>query len=78
MLLVLALVVWGALLVASAVANAIGEGPGVAVARLVPGSDASFWDWLGLASAVLAVAVAVRAGWLLMRRQGLPGSEPSR
>jgi hypothetical protein len=78
MLLVLALVVWGGLLVASAVENAFGEGPGAALARLVPGAGGSFWDWLGLLSVVLVVVVVVTAAWLLARRQGLLGGEPSR
>jgi len=62
-LLAWALVVWGGLLVVSAVANAITEGP-EAFARLLPASDASFWGWLGPVSVLLAVTAAFGGGLL--------------
>lgn len=61
-LLVWALVGWGVLLVASAVANAFTEGSASAFSRLLPARGASIWGWLGplsvllLFGAVLAVA----------------------
>jgi len=57
-LLAWALVVWGGLLVVSAVANAISEGP-EAFARLLPASGASVWGWLGPVSVLMAFAAAI-------------------
>jgi len=62
-LLAWALVVWGGLLVVSAVANAITEGP-EAFARLLPAAGASIWGWLGPLS-VLMVFAAVIIGALV-------------
>jgi hypothetical protein len=68
-LLVWTLVGWGALLIASALANAFGEGPTTAFARLMP-SDASVWGWLGSLSVLLALgaglvgaALAIASRW---------------
>ena len=71
-LLVWALVGWGALLVASALANGFTEGPTTALARLLPTRGASIWGWLGPLSVVLVIlaALAFAALGLARRRQG--------
>jgi hypothetical protein len=71
-LLVWALAAWGALLVVSAAANAVGEGPGPAIARLLPDGDGSFWAWLGFVAVLLALASAILAAVIVVarRRQG--------
>ena len=72
-LLVWALVGWGALLVVSALAGSWSEGPATAFARLLPARDASVWGWLapfsvllalggGLLGAALAIAQRSRGG----------------
>lgn len=67
MLLVWCLVAWGALLFASTLANAMGEGPAAAFARLVPARGASVWVWLSPLAVLLALVaglgVAVVAVW---------------
>jgi len=64
MLLVWSLVLWGALLFASTLANALGEGPASAFARLVPAQGASIWSWLGPLSVLLALAAGLIVGGL--------------
>ncbi len=78
LLLVWALVGWGVLLLASAVANAFGEGPAAAFARLLPESDASIWGWLGPVSVLLALLAAlVFAAFTIARRwSGETSPEP--
>ena len=68
-LLAWALVGWGILLVASAVANALTEGGGSAFSRLLPVRGASIWGWLGPFSVVLVIlAVLAFASLALARR----------
>jgi hypothetical protein len=66
LLLMLALAAWGALLFASALANAVGEGPGAAFGRLVPPRGGSVWGWLGAFSVLLAITAAVAGAALLV------------
>jgi len=68
-LLAWALVAWGALLAVSAAANAVGEGPGPAIARLLPGSDGSFWAWLGFVAVLLALASAILGAAIVVARR---------
>jgi hypothetical protein len=56
-----ALVGWGTLLLGATVVGALREGPGAALARLVPSRGASLWAWLNGLSGVLALAV-----WLIV------------
>ena len=65
LLLLWALVGWGALLLLLALVNAAGEGPGPALARLLPSRGSSIWAWLNGLSAALALAVGVLAGGYL-------------
>jgi hypothetical protein len=77
-LLVWALVGWGTLLVASALANAFGEGPATAFARLLPPRDASSWGWLGPFSVLLALAAGLAGAALAIakRWRGETNPEP--
>jgi hypothetical protein len=77
-LLAWALVGWGVLLVASAFANAFGEGTGAAFARLLPRSDGSAFGWLGPLSVLLALAVGLVGGALAIakRSRGETNLEP--
>jgi hypothetical protein len=52
-----ALAGWGSLLLIATAWAALRDGPGVALARLVPGTHASSWAWLNSLSALLAVGV---------------------
>jgi hypothetical protein len=52
------LVLWGALLLASAVADSWTEGA-AAFTRLVPSRDANVWSWLAGLSVVMAIGAAV-------------------
>lgn len=65
LLLLWALVGWGALLLLLALVNAVGEGPGPALARLLPSRGSSIWAWLNGLSAALALSVGVLAGGYL-------------
>ena len=56
-----ALVGWGTLLLLATTAGALRDGPGVALARIVPSRGASFWAWLNGLTAALALA-----GWLIV------------
>ena len=78
MLLAWALVAWGALLLASAVANAFGEGPAAAFARLLPARDASIWGWLAPLSVLLALGAGLLGAALAIeaRRRGETKLEP--
>jgi hypothetical protein len=58
LLLLWSLVAWGTLLLVLTLGQAVQEGPGTALARLVPPSGASVWAWVN----VLSVALAVAAG----------------
>ncbi len=65
LMLLWSLVGWGALLLLLALVNAAGEGPGPALARLLPSRGSSIWAWLNGLSAALALAVGVLAGGYL-------------
>jgi hypothetical protein len=68
LLLMLALAGWGALLFASALANAVGEGPAAAFGRLVPPHGASVWGWLAAFSVLLAITAVVAGAALVVWR----------
>ena len=65
LMLLWSLVGWGALLLLLALVNAVGEGPGPALARLLPSRGSSIWAWLNGLSVALALAVGVLAGGYL-------------
>jgi len=71
-----ALVGWGWLLLVLALVDAMREGVGPALARLLPLRDRSPWAWLNAVSAALALAVGLVVGGvaLLARGQGPPSS----
>jgi hypothetical protein len=56
-----ALVGWGTLLLLATTAGALRDGPGDALARLVPSRGASLWAWLNGLTAALALV-----GWLIV------------
>ena len=67
LLLVWALIGWGALLIASTLANAFGEGPATALVRLLPAHDNSAWGWLGPISVLLALGAGFLGAGLVIR-----------
>jgi hypothetical protein len=75
-LLVWALVGWGALLVVSAFANAFGEGPGSAFAHLLPAGDGSIWSWLAPFSVLLALGVGFLGAALAIAKRWRDGASP--
>jgi hypothetical protein len=75
-LLAWALVGWGLLLVASALANAFGEGPAAAFARLLPAPDPSAWGWLGPLSVLLTLGAGLVAAALAIARRWRDGASP--
>ena len=77
LLLLWSLVAWGALLVLLTLVDAVGEGPGPALARLLPADGASVWAWLNALSVMLALAVGlVGAGIAWSRRASVPTLPP--
>ena len=73
LLLLWALVVWGALLLLVALTHAAREGPRPALARLLPSHGASIWAWLNAMSAALALGVGVLVGgYLAWPHRGRP------
>ena len=78
LLLLWSLVAWGALLVLLTLVDAVGEGPGPALWRLLPASGASVWAWLNELSVMLAFAVGlVGAGLAWSRRASAPTLPPA-
>ena len=69
MLLAWALVGWGVLLVVSALAGSLRDGPAAAFARLLPARGASVWGWLGPISVLLALAVGLSIATLVVVRR---------
>ena len=65
LLLLWSLVAWGALLLAMTLVDAVGEGVGPALARLLPGRGASVWAWLNTFAVALAVSAGLLTGGLL-------------
>ena len=63
---------WGALLIASAVADSFTEGS-IAFARLLPSRGDTVWGWLGALSVVLALGVGLVAFALLASRRATHG-----
>jgi hypothetical protein len=71
LLLLWSLVVWGGLLLATALVDVASEGVRPALARLVPPQGASLWAWLNALSVGLAVAVGLLAlGLAVSSRRG--------
>ncbi len=75
-LLAWALVGWGALLVASALVSAAGEGVTAAFARLLPNPGASLWGWLGPLSVLLALGAGLAGGAFVLARRWQGGKSP--
>ena len=71
-LLLWALVLWGALQLASAVADSFSEGS-TAFARLVPDSGADVWRWLAALSVLLAVGTALLGGAFVASKRASRG-----
>ena len=76
MLLVWALVGWGALLVASALAGSLSEGPATAFARLLPSRDASIWGWLAPCSVLLALGAGLLGAALAIAQRSRGDANP--
>jgi hypothetical protein len=72
-----AFVGWGCLLLVFALVDAMREGVGPALTRLLPLRDHSPWAWLNVLSAALALAVAfVVGGVAALARAQRPPSSP--
>jgi hypothetical protein len=77
LLLLWSLVAWGALLALVTLVDAVREGPGPPLARLLPAAGASVWAWLNALSVGLAVAVGVLVGgYVAWTRRGSASSVP--
>jgi len=76
LLLLWSLVAWGALLLLLTLVGAVGEGPGPALARLLPAAGASVWAWLNALSVGLAVAVGRVVGGITWTRRGSAQNVP--
>jgi len=70
LLLLWSLVAWGALLLVLTLGHLVQEGPGPALARLVPPSGASTWAWVNALSVGLALAAGLVGGGLYASRRG--------
>ncbi len=66
LLLLWSLVAWGGLLLLVTLGHVAREGPGTALARLVPPSGASAWAWVNTLSVALAVTTGLVAGGLVV------------
>jgi hypothetical protein len=58
------LALWGVLVLASTLANVMGEGPTAAFARLLPARGASVWVWLSPLAMLLALVAGLGAAVL--------------
>jgi hypothetical protein len=76
LLLVWCLVAWGALLLVSAVGNAVGEGLRPALARLLPAPGASIWGWLNPLSVLLALLAALAFAVFALARRSTDLTRP--
>lgn len=65
LLLLWSLGAWGGLLLLVTLGHVAQEGPGTALARLVPPSGASAWAWVNTLSVALAVTFGLAAGVLV-------------
>jgi hypothetical protein len=81
LLLLWSLVGWGALVLLATLGHVVSEGPGAALARLVPPAGASAWAWGNALAVALAVGVGIVAAgvWGVSRgggggRDAPPGS----
>ena len=70
LLLFWSLVGWGALVLLATLGHVVGEGPGAALARLVPPAGASAWAWGNALAGTLGVVVGWVAGGVLTRGSG--------
>ena len=70
LLILWSLVAWGALLLLLTLVDAVSEGLGPALARLLPARGASVWAWLNALSVGLAVAVGLVGAGLAWTRRG--------
>jgi hypothetical protein len=77
LLLLWSLAAWGALLFVLTLVDAVGGGPGPALARLVPARGASVWAWLNALSVGLAVAVGLVGAGLAWTRRGNAPTPPA-
>ena len=59
-----ALAGWGTLLLLATLLGVLSDGPGVALARLVPPPGASFWSWLNALSVLFALTAWMIAAGL--------------
>jgi hypothetical protein len=62
-----ALVLWGTLLLGSALVDLPAEGAGAVAGRLLPVRGASVWAWLNALTVPLAILVWLLLGVLLLR-----------
>ena len=76
LLMLWALVAWGALLLLVMLGHVVGEGLRPALARLLPAAGYSAWGWLNVLSMALALAVGVVAGGLFVWGRRGAGSPP--
>ena len=77
LLMLWSLVAWGALLGLLTLVDAVGGGPGPALARLLPARGASVWAWLNALSVGLAVAVGLVGAGLAWTRRGSAAPPPA-
>jgi len=77
LLLLWSLAAWGALLFVLTLVDAVGGGPGPALARLLPARGASVWAWLNALSVGLAVAVGLVGAGLAWTRRGNAPTPPA-
>ena len=71
-----ALAGWGTLLLLVTLAGMVSDGPGVALARLVPSRGASLWTWLNSLSVLLALGAWLVALGLFLRARQSAAEEP--
>ena len=71
-----ALAGWGTLLLLVTLVGAVSDGPGVALARLVPLRGASLWAWLNSLSVLLALGAWLVALGLFLRARRSAAEEP--
>ena len=77
LLLLWSLAAWGALLFVLTLVDAVGGGPGPALARLLPARGASVWAWLNALSVGLAMAVGLVGAGLAWARRGSAPPPPA-
>jgi hypothetical protein len=65
-------VLWGTLLVGSALVDLPAEGAGAVLQRLLPARGASIWTWVNALTVPLALVVWLLFGALLVRSRRQP------